>query len=123
QDLGQGPEDDGGDDGAADGAHAAQNHQDQDLNGHVVVEGSGLVVGEAVAVKGAGHAREEGGQNKDHQLVIGDVHAVGFGGDPVVADGHNGPAVAGVLQVHHDDDDQEHQHDAVGQQGLGVTVD
>ena len=76
-----------------------------------------------MAIEGAGHAREEGGQNKDHQLIVGDVHAVGLGRDAVVADGHNGPAVAGVLQVHHDDDDQEHQDNAVGQQGLGVAVD
>src|SRR5699024_3243149 len=123
QRLGQGAEDDGGDDGAADGAHAAQHHQHQNFNGHVVVEAGGLVVGEAVAVDGTGHAGKEGGQDEHHELIIGDVHAVGFGGDAVIPDGHDGAAVAGALEVHHHDDDQEHQHDAVRQEGLGVAVD
>ena len=47
--LRQGGKHDGGDDGAGDAAHAAQHHDNKDFDGHIVIEGGGLDIGEEMA--------------------------------------------------------------------------
>lgn len=84
---------------------------------------AGLMFAERVAVQHTRHPGEERRDDKDHELVVRHVHAVGLRGDAVIADGHDGASVAGILEVHHHDDDEEHQHDAVRQERLGVGVD
>ena len=52
-------------------------------------------------------AKKEGDAEGEH-LVLGQVDAHGFGGDLVLPDGLEGPAVGGVDE-HHDDDNAENR--------------
>ena len=121
--LRQSPQDDGGDDGAPDGAHAAQHHDHQNFDRHIVVKHGGLDVGQRMTVQHTGHSGEESRQHEHHQLVVRHVDAVGLRCDTVIPDGHDGPAMAGVLQIHHHQHHQKNQHDGKGQQCPGIGVD
>ena len=75
-----------------------------------------------MAVKRTSGSGKEGGYHKYHQLKVGDVDAHGFGSDAVIAYCHDGPALLGSFQIHHDQHGEHHQHDGIGQQCLDIGV-
>ena len=76
-----------------------------------------------MAVQHAGCPREERGQHENHELVAGNINADRFGGDAVIPDGHNGAALLGALEVHHDKNGEQHQYDSVGQELFCIGID
>ena len=91
------------DDGARDGAYAAENHHEQDLIGHGGLKVIGLRDGEHHGKRRARDTREEGTRHEGDHLVLCKVDAHGLRCHLVVTDGLEGAAVGGV----HDQDNQE----------------
>ncbi len=107
----------GGDDGAEDIAHAAQHHEDQNVDGGVEVELRRIQGGVVQAVQRARHARQERGDHEGLHAEGGDVDAHGLGGNPVVPDGLDGPAFLGIDQVQHHKQGEQDQAEAGGKGG------
>ena len=107
------------DDGAGDGADTADDHDEQDLIGHGGGKGVGLDAGLEHGQQGAADAGKEGADEEGLHLVLGQVDAHGFGGDLVIPDGLEGPAVGGVDEQH-DKADTDGRHDEREQNGVEV---
>ena len=121
--------------GAGEGAHAPQHHHYHHEGGveDAAVgegEGGGGQGGIGAAVQRPGHTGEEGGVGKGQHLVIGGVDAGGGGGNLVIPDCPDGPAVLGAdkheHQRHADDGHQngrpQELHLALGAEAQAVFV-
>ena len=110
-------EEEGADDGAGDGADAADDHNEEDLIGHGHGEALGLDAGHVHGHEAAAKAREEGTDDEGHHLMLRQVDAHGLRGDLIIPDGLEGPAVGGVYDQH-DDGDAQPRHNDVGVEAL-----
>ena len=95
-----------GNDGAVDASHSAEHDHHEDIDGIIIIESIALENVLGVAEQDARHAGEKRGDNEYAQFIIGDVDAHGAGGDFVVADGGDRPALLASHEILH----HEHRH-------------
>jgi len=73
--------------------------------------------GQVVGIEHPGHGREGRGQDKDEELVAGDVHTHGLGRLLGGVQGAQGPADAAVQQIHGQPDDAAQRRGHNAEQG------